>query len=85
MSGRRDPAGGARSAACDVAEGAHVGSLAVLGDGVSIGAGTTVERAVILDGAEIGEGCMLRDCIVAAGCRVGARTRSPAARCSARA
>ena len=58
-----------------VAEGAHVGSLAVLGEDVSIGAGTTVERSVILNGPQIGEGCRLRDCIVAAGCRVGARTQ----------
>ncbi len=58
-----------------VAEGAHVGSLAVLAEDVSIGAGSTVERAVILNGAQIGEGCILRDCIVAAGCRVGARTQ----------
>jgi mannose-1-phosphate guanylyltransferase len=57
-----------------VAAGAHVGSLVVLGEDVSIGAGATVERSVILNGAEIGEGCMLRDCIVAAGARVGART-----------
>jgi mannose-1-phosphate guanylyltransferase len=59
----------------DVAEGAHVGSLVVLGDDVRVGAGSTVERAVILNGAEIGAGCTLRDCIVAAGCRVGARTQ----------
>jgi mannose-1-phosphate guanylyltransferase len=59
----------------DVAEGAHVGSLAVLSQGVLIGTGTTVERAVILNGAQIGENCTLRDCIVAAGCRVGARTQ----------
>jgi mannose-1-phosphate guanylyltransferase len=58
-----------------VAEGAHVGSLAVLAEGVSIGAGATVERSVVLNGSQIGEGCQLRDCIVAAGCRVGARTR----------
>jgi mannose-1-phosphate guanylyltransferase len=58
-----------------VAEGAHVGSLAVLASGVSIGPGATVERAVILDGAQIGEGASLRDCIVAAGARVGARTQ----------
>jgi mannose-1-phosphate guanylyltransferase len=58
-----------------VGEGAHVGSLAVLSGDVSIGAGTTVERAVILNGAQIGDGCTLRDCIVAAGCRVGARTQ----------
>jgi mannose-1-phosphate guanylyltransferase len=59
----------------DVAEGAHVGSLAVLAQGVSVGTGTTVERAVILNGAQIGENCMLRDCIVAAGCRIAARTQ----------
>jgi mannose-1-phosphate guanylyltransferase len=58
-----------------IAPGAHVGSLVVLAQDVSIGAGTIVERAVILNGAEIDEGCTLRDCIVAAGCRVGARTQ----------
>jgi mannose-1-phosphate guanylyltransferase len=58
-----------------VAAGAHVGSLVVLGEGVTIGAGTTVERAVILHGAEIGENCTLRDCIVAGGCRIGANTQ----------
>jgi mannose-1-phosphate guanylyltransferase len=58
-----------------VGKGAHVGSLAVLGHDVSVGAGSVVERAVILNGAEIGEGCTLRDCIVAAGCQVGARSR----------
>jgi mannose-1-phosphate guanylyltransferase len=58
-----------------VAEGAHIGSLAVLAGDVSIGAGSQVERAVILNGTQIGEGCILRDCIVAAGCRVGARTQ----------
>ncbi|HEX3434973.1 MAG TPA: NDP-sugar synthase [Solirubrobacteraceae bacterium] len=57
-----------------VAEGAQVGSLVVLGEDVSIGAGSTVERSVILKGAQIGEDCRLRDCIVAAGCRIGART-----------
>jgi mannose-1-phosphate guanylyltransferase len=57
-----------------VAAGAHVGSLVVLGEDVSIGSGTTVERSVILNGAEIGEGCTLRDCIVAAGVRIGAHT-----------
>jgi mannose-1-phosphate guanylyltransferase len=58
-----------------IAEGAHVGSLVVLGQDVSIGAGSVVERAVIMNGAEIGAGCTLRDCIVAAGARVGAGTR----------
>jgi mannose-1-phosphate guanylyltransferase len=58
-----------------VAESARVGSLVVLAEDVSIGAGTTVERSVILEGTQIGEDCELRDCIVAAGCRVGAGTR----------
>jgi mannose-1-phosphate guanylyltransferase len=57
-----------------VAEGAQVGSLVVLGQGVSIGAGASVERAVILNGSEIGANCTLRDCIVGAGCRIGAGT-----------
>jgi mannose-1-phosphate guanylyltransferase len=57
-----------------VAESAQVGSLVVLGEDVSVGAGASVERSVILKGAEIGEGATLRDCIVAAGCRIGART-----------
>jgi mannose-1-phosphate guanylyltransferase len=56
---------------CTIAAGAHVGSLVVLGEGVSVGEGTTVERAVVLNGAEIGAGCVLRDCIVAAGVRIG--------------
>jgi mannose-1-phosphate guanylyltransferase len=58
-----------------VAEGAHVGSLVVLAEDVSIGAGATVERAVVLQGAHVGEGCELRDCIIAAGCRIGAGTK----------
>ncbi|HTD58550.1 MAG TPA: NDP-sugar synthase [Solirubrobacteraceae bacterium] len=58
-----------------VAEGAHVGSLVVLGHDVKVGAGSTVERAVILNGTDIGENCTLRDCIVAAGCRIGVGTR----------
>ncbi len=57
-----------------VAAGAHVGSLVVLGRGVSVGANSKVERSVILSGSEIGEDCTLRDCIVAAGCRIGAGT-----------
>jgi mannose-1-phosphate guanylyltransferase len=56
---------------CTIAEGAHVGSLVVLGEGVSVGEGTKIERAVVLNGAEIGPRCVLRDCIVAAGVRLG--------------
>jgi mannose-1-phosphate guanylyltransferase len=58
-----------------VAAGAHVGSLAVLGDGVSVGEGSTIERAVVMQGAEVGAGCVLRDCVVAAGGRVGDHTQ----------
>ncbi len=58
-----------------VAEGAHVGSLVVLADGVSVGEGSTVERSVVLQGTEIGAGCVLRDCVVAAGGRIGDNTQ----------
>jgi mannose-1-phosphate guanylyltransferase len=58
-----------------VAAGAHVGPLVVLGQDVSIGPGTTVERAVVLRGAEVGAGCELRDCIVSPGAKVGANCR----------
>jgi mannose-1-phosphate guanylyltransferase len=56
---------------CEIAAGAHVGSLVVLGEGVQVGEGTTIERSVVLNGAEIGAQCVLRDCIVAAGVRIG--------------
>ncbi len=58
-----------------VAKGAHVGSLAVLAQDVTVGAGSSVERSVVLEGTQIDEGCELRDCIVAAGCRIGAGTK----------
>ncbi len=54
-----------------VAEGARVGSLVVLGDGVRVASGSSIERSVVLQGSEIGEGCVLHDCIVAAGARIG--------------
>ncbi len=56
---------------CEIAEGARVGSLVVLGRDVSVGSGSSLERAVVLDGARIGEGCELRDCIVCEGAVVG--------------
>ncbi|MEA2218859.1 MAG: mannose-phosphate guanylyltransferase [Solirubrobacteraceae bacterium] len=58
-----------------VAHGAHVGSLAVLAEGVSIGAGSKVERSVVLRGARVGEHCVLRDCIVCPGAVIGDRTQ----------
>ena len=58
-----------------VGDGAHVGSLVVLAQDVSVGAGASVERSVVLDGTQIGDGCELRDCIVGARCHVGAGTK----------
>jgi mannose-1-phosphate guanylyltransferase len=56
---------------CEIAAGAHVGSLVVLGEGVRVGEGATIERSVVLNGSEIGADCVLRDCIVAAGVHIG--------------
>jgi mannose-1-phosphate guanylyltransferase len=58
-----------------IGEGARVGSLVVLASDVSVGAGSSVERAVVLNGTDIGQRCTVRDCIVAAGCRVGVGTQ----------
>jgi mannose-1-phosphate guanylyltransferase len=57
---------------CSVGTGAHVGSLVVLGPGVTIGEDARVERSVILDGATIGAGCEIIDCIVAPGATIEA-------------
>jgi mannose-1-phosphate guanylyltransferase len=54
-----------------VAQGAHVGSLVVLADGVQVGEGSSIERSVVLHGSEIGANCRLRDCIIAGGVRIG--------------
>jgi mannose-1-phosphate guanylyltransferase len=59
---------------CSIAAGAHVGSLVVLGEGVTVGARSKIERSVVLGGAKIGADCELTDCIVAAGVRVGDRS-----------
>jgi mannose-1-phosphate guanylyltransferase len=53
-----------------VAADAHVGSLVVLGSGVTIGEGARVERSVVLDGVTVGAGAELTDCIVAAGATI---------------
>jgi mannose-1-phosphate guanylyltransferase len=60
------------AAGCSIGPDAHVGSLVVLGPGVTVGAGARVERAVVLDGATIGAGCEVCDCIVAPGARIEA-------------
>jgi mannose-1-phosphate guanylyltransferase len=57
-----------------IAEDAQIGSLVVLGDGVTVGEGATIERAVVMQGTDVGAGCILRDCVVAAGSRIGAGT-----------
>src|ERR1700716_770180 len=59
---------------CRIAGDARVGSLAVLGDNVRVGEGTTIEQAVVFNGAEIGPNCQLRYCVLGAGARVGANT-----------
>jgi mannose-1-phosphate guanylyltransferase len=59
---------------CRIAGDARVGSLAVLGDNVRVGEGTTIEQSVVLAGAKIGPHCHLRNCILGAGARVGANT-----------
>jgi len=61
-------------AGCTVAEDADVGSTAVLGEGVTVGPGSRVERAVVLAGTTIGAGCTVQDSIVSAGVRIGDRT-----------
>jgi len=58
-----------------IAADAHVGSLAVIGEGVSVGSGSIVERSVVLRGAQIGADCVLRDCIICPGVTIGDRTR----------
>jgi mannose-1-phosphate guanylyltransferase len=58
-----------------IAAGAHVGPLVVLSENVTIGANSTVERAVILPGSQVGEGCELRDCIVGPRCRIGSHSK----------
>jgi mannose-1-phosphate guanylyltransferase len=56
---------------CRIGGGARVGGRVVLERDVSVGAHTTIERAVVLAGASIGAGCRLSGCIVGGGARVG--------------
>jgi mannose-1-phosphate guanylyltransferase len=74
ISGRAVPPAivGARA---QIADGAHVGSLAVIGDDVVVGPNSVVERAVVLQGAQIGADCVLRGCIIGPGARVGDRSQ----------
>jgi mannose-1-phosphate guanylyltransferase len=54
-----------------IAAGAIVGPLVVIGDHAEIGAGTRVERSVVLAGASVGANCTLSGCVVAAGVQIG--------------
>jgi mannose-1-phosphate guanylyltransferase len=56
---------------CRIGEGTRIGGRVVLERGVTVGANTTIERAVVMQGAEIGSGCTLSGCIVGGGVRVG--------------
>jgi mannose-1-phosphate guanylyltransferase len=56
---------------CRIGDGARIGGRVVLEQGVMVGEGTTIERAVVLQGAEIGARCTLRGCIVAGGVQIG--------------
>jgi mannose-1-phosphate guanylyltransferase len=59
---------------CTIATGARIGGRVVLEAGVSIGAHTTIERAVVLRGSTIGANCTLSGCIVAGGVVIGDNT-----------
>jgi mannose-1-phosphate guanylyltransferase len=56
---------------CRIGAGARIGARTVLESGVTVGEGTTIERAVVLRGSSIGANCRLSGCIVAAGVVVG--------------
>ena len=58
-----------------IAVDAHVGSLAVVGEDVSIGEGSIVERSVVLRGVTIGENCVLRNCIICPDVVIGDRSQ----------
>jgi len=59
---------------CRIGRGARIGGRVVLETGVTVGADTTIERAVVLRGTTIGANCTLRGCIVAGGVRIGDNT-----------
>jgi len=59
---------------CRIAADARIGGRVVLESGVTVGAGTTIERAVVLRGSTIGAGCRLSGCIVAGGVEIGDNT-----------
>jgi mannose-1-phosphate guanylyltransferase len=56
---------------CEIAADATVGPYVVLGRGVRVGAGATIENAVVLDGAQVGNGAQISSSIVAAEAHIG--------------
>ncbi|MDX6689606.1 MAG: mannose-phosphate guanylyltransferase [Solirubrobacteraceae bacterium] len=75
QTGRNGASDSHHGAGTQISASADVGSLVVLGEGVSVGDGTIVERCVVLEGTRIGAGCVLRDCIVGPGAHIGDRTQ----------
>ena len=59
---------------CSIGRDARIGGRVVLEAGVTVGAHTTIERAVVLRGSTIGANCTLSNCIVAAGVEIGDNT-----------
>jgi mannose-1-phosphate guanylyltransferase len=59
---------------CTIAAGARIGGRVVLETGVTVGADTTIERAVVLRGSSIGANCRLSGCIVGGGVEIGDNT-----------
>jgi mannose-1-phosphate guanylyltransferase len=62
-------------AGCAVAPDAILGGRAVLGRGVSVGAGVHVNDSVVLDGCRVGEGTRINSAIVAPGVSIGEHCR----------
>jgi mannose-1-phosphate guanylyltransferase len=72
VDGRDGGDGAAIGERCEIAPDATIGREVVLGEGVQVGAGASIERSVVLAGAQIGAGSVLRDSIVAQRATLGA-------------
>jgi|ERR1039458_7174278 mannose-1-phosphate guanylyltransferase len=68
---RRNGSSTAIGARCEIATDARIGELVVLGEGVRVGAGASIERSVVLAGAQIGAGAVLRGSIVGERAEIG--------------
>ena len=58
---------------CGIAEDASIGGRVVLGRGVQVGAGATVEDAVLLDGVTVGARTHISGAIIGPHVTIGAR------------